>query len=240
MPSKPYDIMVMVLANGPGPADVVVSYPGLIDHAILDSAIQQLGKSMGFTPAGLAVRDAALAQHVSANGTDAEFKAPGLVTGSGRLPVGAIIRFLPQWEHMRLVFILDPKYPFVGPMDVTAEGFVVRLVNRVATYEYDVERISGRAAPPGEAKATGGVTRGPSTGLGGQGQKTAQASPSFIHQVLPAALIGLPSGLLAGWLLFGWREKRWRRRPAAGRRVDAQTTGSATQPTGSGHGTNTG
>ncbi|MGD0111358.1 MAG: hypothetical protein ABSD48_05790 [Armatimonadota bacterium] len=231
--------MVMVAANGPGPADVVVSYPGVIDHVVLESAIRQLGKSVGFTPAGFAVRDAALAQHVSANGTDAEFKASGLVAGSGRLPVGAIIRSLPQWEHMRLVFILDPTYPFVGPTDVTAEGFAVRLVNRVATYEYDVERISGKAAPPGEATATGGVTRGPSTGLGDRGQ-AAQAPPSFLQQVLPAALIGLPGGLLAGWLLFGWRERRWRRRPAAGRGADAQTAGSTTQTTGSGHGTKTG
>jgi hypothetical protein len=230
----------MVLANGPGPAGVVVSYPARIDHEALKSAIQQLGKSVGFAPSKLAIRDAPVAQQVSDLGTDAEFTASGLVTSSGRLPVGAIIRALPQWEHMRLVFILDPKYPFVGPADVTAEGFAVRLVNRVATYEYDVERISGKTAPPGEAKATGGVTQGPSAGLDEQGRSTGQASPSFIQQMLPAALIGLPSGLLAGWLLFGWRERRWRRRHAAGRGAGAQTTGSTTQPPSGGYGSKTG
>jgi hypothetical protein len=235
--AAPYDIVVMVLASGPGAADVVVSYPTVIDHAVLESAIRQLGASVGFTPAGLTVRNAALAQQISANGTDAEFKASGLVTNSGRLPVGAIIRALPQWKHMRLVFILDPEYPFVGPTDVAAEGFAVRLVNRVATYEYDVERTSGKAAAAGGA--AGGATSGPSAGPDTQDETAGQASAHLLHQVLPAALIGLPSGLLAGWLLFGWREKRWRRRLAAGKRADTQTTGSTTQLTGSGDGAKT-
>lgn len=229
--AKPYDVMVMVAAGEAGMAQVVVSYPNVVDHAALQAAIEGLGRLAEFTPSRLAIRDAPLAKQVSASGTDAQFDAPGLIGSAGQLPVGPIARSLSQWDHMRLVFMLDPKYPFTGPTDVTAEGLAVRLVNRVATYEYDVERISRSAAPPGEAEATAGAARPGVPVDAANGERTASRQlPSFAHQVLPAALIGLPSGLLVGWLLFGWRERRWRRRPAAARASGVQPRPSTEKP----------
>jgi hypothetical protein len=229
--SNPYDIMVMVAAAGGKPAQVAISYPGAIDQASLRAGIVELGRRGHFKPEQVVIRDAPLAQQVATPGTDAQFMAPGLIDPSGRLPVGPIIKSLPQWNHMRLVFLLDPNYPFSGPADVTAEGLAVRLVNRVATYEYDVERISGELSPTGgtsgSSGAAGGVTAAPASGK-------PVLAPGVSRQVLPAVLIGLPSGLLAGWLLSGWRGRRSRARRAAAVRPGGSQPTTAGKSGGSG------
>ena len=222
--AAPYDIMVMVAASGGKPAQVAISYPEAIDQASLRAGIAELGRRGRFTAGQVVIRDAPLAQQVSTPGTDAQFVAPGLIDASGRLPVGPIIRSLPKWNHMRLVFLLDPNYPFSGPADVSADGLSVRLVNRVATYEYDVERISGKPSPAGEASGSAGAAVAQASGAEGESPRV----PGVGHQVLPAVLIGLPSGLLAGWLLYGW----WGRRGRARRAVAVRPGGS--QPTTAG------
>ena len=235
--SKPYDIMVMVVATGPGPAQVAISYPATVAHAALSAGIQELGKRVSFKPGQVAIRDAPLAKQVAASGTDAQFNAPGLVSPSGRLPVGPIVHALPDWEHMRLVFILDPSYPFSGPLDVTTGGFAVRLANRVTTYEYDVERMKGKPAATGGAGSLPNPGKGDAA-TGASGEKPGASSASSVsRQVLPSMLIGLPSGLLAGWLLYGWRERRSRARRAASARAGTIRPTSAGRPSQTGQGT---
>lgn len=212
--AAPYDIMVMVAATGDKPPQVAISYASATDQSALRAGIETLGKRAHCRPEQVVIRDAPLARQVAAPGTDAQFLAPGMIDTSGRLPVGPIVRSLPNWSHMRLVFLLPPNYPFAGPGDVTADGLAVRLVNRVATYEYDVERISEEPSPAS-------VAGGPTAGAKGAGKKAApSAAAEASRQVLPAALIGLPSGLLVGWLLYGWRGRRSRARRAGGARPD--------------------
>lgn len=228
--STPYDIMVMVAASGGKPAQVAISYPEAIDQASLRAGIAELGRRGRFTPGQVVIRDAPLAQQVATPGTDAQFVAPGFIDPSGRLPVGPIIRSLPKWNHMRLVFLLDPNYPFSGPADVAADGLSVRLVNRVATYEYDVERISGKLSTTGEASDAADAAAAQAPGAEGKSPRV----PGVSHQVLPAVLIGLPSGLLAGWLLHGWRGRRGRTRRATGVRLDGSQPTTAGKSGGSG------
>jgi len=94
------------------------------------------------------------------------------------LPVGAVIRSLPDWQHMRLAFVVGEQFTFLGPTGAIADGFAVRLINQVAAYEYDVERMSERLTPPREPDL-----------------------PARRPPLLPAALIGAVTGLAAGWML---------------------------------------
>ncbi len=99
--------------------------------------------------------------------------------------MGAMIRSLPDWGHMRIVFILGEGFPFSGPGDAAADGFLVRLVNRMEAYEYDVERMSGTSAAGEEGVGSGG-----------------ESAP-----VLPAVVIGVMPGLVLGWLLADRRAR---------------------------------
>jgi len=205
--AQPYDIVVMVIASGSGDPQVALSYARPVSHRALRSGIEGLARGTGAKVSGVAIRDARVARGIAEKGTDAEFSAAGLIGEDGPLPVGPIIRSLPEWEHMRLVFALREDYPFAGPFDVTADGFGVRLVNRVATYEYDVERIS----KTGRAQDRSGVAGS----LGSSGAGAAESLPSargLSQQLLWAALIALPSGLLLGWLVYGWLARAGRRR----------------------------
>lgn len=228
--SNPYDIMVMVAAAGGKPAQVAISYPEAIDQASLRAGIEELGRRGHFTPGQVVIRDAPLAQQVATPGTDAQFTAPGFIDPSGRLPVGPIVRSLPEWNHMRLVFLLGPNYPFSGPGDAAADGLAVRLVNRVATYEYDVERISGKLPPADEANGSAGAAVSQASGA----TDKSSPAPGVSHQVLPAVLIGLPSGLLAGWLLYGWRGRRSRARRVVAVRPGGSQPTTADKSGGSG------
>jgi hypothetical protein len=90
---------------------------------------------------------------------------------------------------MRIVFLLDEGFAFSGPGDAAADGFVVRLVNQMEAYEYDVERMTGKVEVGGEAAPSGGE----------------------LAPVLPAVAIGAVPGLVLGWLLA---DRRGRERKA--------------------------
>lgn len=120
-------------------------------------------------------------------GTAAEFLASGMIAReTGMLPVGAVIRSLPDWQRMRVVFVLDKGFRFSGPRDASADGLAVRLVNMMEAYEYDVERMSGKV------------------GMGGEVAPAERKSAP----VLPAAAIGAAPGLVVGWLLGDRRRRR--------------------------------
>lgn len=191
--APPYDLTVLVLARPlPGAAQptsalVALSYSQTIEHRRLRAAIEELMARVGGRAAEMLIEDALLEAPDSTQGgeahlaTAAQFQAPGLVPlSSGMLPVGAVIRSLPDWQHMRLIFVVGDQFVFLGPTGAVADGFAVHLVNRVEAYEYDVERMSERLAPPKGADQPG------------------QRPP-----LLPAALIGAVTGLAAGWLLAG-------------------------------------
>jgi hypothetical protein len=177
---REHDLTAIVLASDEGPTYVALSYPEVIDHQAVADGIRQLAEQTGASVGQVEITDSQQAQGMPGEGTAAQFTAEGLVrVRTGALPVGPIIRSLPHWSRMRLVFIMGDDFPFVGPGDTAADGFVLQLVNRMKPYEYDVERKSGGAAPEQEMVEE-------ELGLGA---------------LLPAALIGLPAGLIVGWLL---------------------------------------
>ncbi len=186
------DLTVLVLAAPPEGAPsspsalVALSYAHLVDHQRLRSAIADLAARTRIKASDVRIEDSPLERTASSSQADlataAQFQAPGLVRPhSGVLPVGSIIRALPDWRRMRLIFLVGDRFPFRGPHQAAADGFVLRLLNQVAAYEYDVERMSGRIPPAEEASA----------------------APPPAEPLLPAALIGIVTGLAAGWLL-GW------------------------------------
>jgi len=209
---RPYDIVVTVMARSPGPTRVIIVYPKVVDHAAVRAGVAQLGRRAGFTPSALAVRDGLVARDLAARGTDVEFGAAGLVPKAGALPVGPIVRSIPDWEHMRLVFLLDEGYGFTGPTVAAASGFAVRLVNQTGAYEYDVERTTGTGRPPAGPAAPPGLGAGRLRSRAEAQSADAEPKPSGSRSLLPAVLIGLPSGLLAGWLAYGWWDRVGRAR----------------------------
>ncbi len=176
-----FDLSVLVLVPDLGPAQVALSYSKLVDHKALGAAISKIAQNTGASVSGLQIKDARQARGLSASATAAEFTIQGLVNPrGGALPVGPIIRALPEWRRLRLVFLVSEAFVFLGPTQATADGFSIRLVNRMKPYEYDVERSSREAAP---TKAAAVEKKQVSTAL------------------LPAIIIGLPAGFLVGWLL---------------------------------------
>jgi hypothetical protein len=187
-PSKPYDLTVLVLTQASMPDQVAISYSSTIDHSRLSEAIQRLSEQAQAQMTHISISNISPGRTPGAAGTDAEFLARGLVRDSGGLPLGPIIRSLPDWSHLRLAFIVDEPYSFCGPHDATADGFVVRLTKSSKVYDYDVERMSGEAAQAAQINI--GNSAQESTGRDGLPEGT-----------LPAALIAVPTGFLFGWLL---------------------------------------
>ncbi len=187
----PYDLTVVVLATGPGPTQVALSYSHQVDHDGLREAIRQLCGLASCQATEIAIRDEALEEGSPVLTTSAEFVAAGLVrAGRGALPVGPVVRSLPEWRHLRLVFMAGENYPFCGPTDSTVDGFVVRLVNRLVAYEYDVELKGGRAVPPDEPAP----------------------SDRAREPLLLSALLGAPSGFLFGLLTSTGQHRKSARR----------------------------
>jgi hypothetical protein len=175
-----YDLTVIVMSRPPARTVVALSYSRVIDEARLRAGIATLGERAGVKVSEVRIEEAPLGMGSVERATAAQFLAPGLVEpATGLLPVGAIVRALPEWEHMRIVFIPEEGFRLSGPRDASADGVVVRLVNEMEAYEYDVERMSGKVGPAGEAV------------------------PSEAHSVplLPAIALAVPPGLLLGWLL---------------------------------------
>jgi len=175
-----YDLIVIVLSRAPAPTQVALSYSHVVDEARLRAGIETLGERAGVKVSEVRIEEAPLGTGTGSLATAAQFVAPGLMKPeTGLLPVGAIVRSLPEWEHMRVVFVPEEGFRLSGPRDASADGVVVRLVNEMEAYEYDVERMSGEVGPAGEAV------------------------PSEAHSVplLPAIALAVPPGLLLGWLL---------------------------------------
>ncbi len=189
--SAPYDLTVVVLATGPGPTRVALSYSHQVDHDRLGEAIRQLCLLANCQATEVAISDVPLEEDSAVLSTSAEFAAEGLVrAGRGALPVGPVVRSLPEWRHLRLVFMAGENYPFCGPTNTMVDGFAVRLVNRLVAYEYDVELKSGRVVPP-EESAPSDRAREP---------------------LLLSALLGAPSGFLFGLLISTKKQKKSARR----------------------------
>jgi len=182
--AREYDLTVLVFAAGE-PPQMALSYSRTVDHNELRAGIENLLARVGAEPMDLVIQDGPLQRGSTRLATGAQLVAPGLVEQrTGMLPVGLIIRSVPAWTHMRLVFILGDDFRFSGPTDATADGFALTLVNRMKAYEYDVERKSGTVVPPEEARPP---------------------RPRAVS-LLPAVLIGLPTGFLSGWV-FGARRR---------------------------------
>ncbi len=187
----PYDLTVVVLATGPGPTQVALSYSHQVDHDRLREAIRELCGLVNCQATEVAIRDEPLEGGSSVLCTSAEFGAAGLVrAGRGALPVGPVVRSLPEWRHLRLLFMAGENYPFCGPMDSMVDGFAVRLVNRLVAYEYDVELKGGRVVPPDES-APSDRPREP---------------------LLLSALLGAPSGFLFGLIVSTGQHRKSARR----------------------------
>ncbi|MBN1459207.1 MAG: hypothetical protein JXA57_06705 [Armatimonadetes bacterium] len=175
-----YDLTVLVFSPLQGPTQLALSYPSVVDHDGLSSGIEQLARSTGALLGDVEIVDLQRARGAPEQGTAAEFSVTGLIhQASGSLPVGPLIRALPNWHHLRLVFIMPEEFTFVGPRNTVADGFAVQLVNDMQAYEYDVERKSVGSGPSAQATEAR-RTRSP---------------------VLSVVLIGLPAGFLVGWLL---------------------------------------
>jgi len=188
-----YDLTVLVFAPDAGPAQIALSYPTLIDRKALLKGLDALAQATGASMGHIEIEDAQQARGTPREATAAQLTVEGLVRPqTGALPVGPIIRSLPEWHRMRLVFIMGERFRFAGPLDASADGFVVRLLNRMKPYEYDVERKSGGVAP----------------------QEDVAEEKSASRALLPAVLIGLPAGFLVGWLLGDVTPARPRREQA--------------------------
>lgn len=175
-----HDLTVLVVSPQSGSTQMAISYPRVIDHEALSASIVELARATGAVLGEVEIVDLQRARGAPEQGTAAELTVTGLINrASGSLPVGPIIRFLPGWQHARLVFVPPAEFAFVGPRDTIADGFSVRLVNDMQAYEYDVERKS--------------------VGSGSSTQAT-EARPTR-RPMLSVVLIGLPAGFLVGWLL---------------------------------------
>jgi hypothetical protein len=198
-PAPRHDLTVLVVARSSGPGQVALTYSHPCDHSRLRTGIEELASRLNARVSQVTIEDAALALGSDLVGTAAEFVVAELVRG-GALPVGPIARSLPDWEHLRIAFIMDQMPIFCGPEDVTADGFIIRLVNRSGPYEYDVERMRGTAAPvaPGGAETD---------------EPAVPEARPLSAAALPVALVAMPGGFLLGWFLLRPRRNPESRRP---------------------------
>ncbi len=181
-----YDLAVLVIARDPHVALVGLGYSRSIDHKLLEESIDKLMARAHGRAEQLVIEDSPLGEAPVRLVTEAQFAAPGLIDREGGvLPVGVIARSLPEWRRMRLAFLVEEQFPFHGPGDASADGLVVKLINDMQAYEYDVERNSEPTAAPTTPEPV----------------RPKPVSP------LPAALIGMPTGFLLGWV-FGERRGR--------------------------------
>jgi hypothetical protein len=190
--TAPYDLTVLVYAPDVGPAQVAMSYPKVVDHVAIETGLGELARRTAARIGGVRISDGRQARGMAEVGTAVEFTATGLLDEArGALPVGPIVRSLPEWQHMRLAFMVGERFPWRGPGTTAADGFAVRLLSSMQPYEYDVERKRGRLAPTVVAP-----------------QKRAES-----RAVAPALLMGLLAGFAIGWLATGERQ---RTRPRSG------------------------
>jgi len=186
-PGAEYDLVVLVVAEAGQAEFVALSYTRAIESAALKESIERLGEAAGCRVSGISIREVPVQRGARELASDADFAAPGLIDlRGGGLPVGPMIRSFADWNRMRLVFLVGDEFPFAGPGDAEVEGFAVRLLGRVAPYEYDVERRRG-------TPQAGGETPPP------QPRQSPHAGP-FAWAV--GGLCGA-LGLLLGWFVSG-------------------------------------
>ena len=190
-PRAEYDLVVLVVAEAGQAELVALSYTRAIESAALKESIERLGEAAGCRVSGISIREVPVQRGARELASDADFAAPGLIDlRGGGLPVGPMIRSFADWNRMRLVFLVGDEFPFAGPGDAEVDGFAVRLLRRVAPYEYDVERRRGTPQAGGET-APPGPPRSPLLG-------------SFAWTA--GGLCGAV-GLLLGWFVSGWRRE---------------------------------
>lgn len=161
-----HDVTVLVLATGPGPDRVAISYSRVVNHSQLTSGVKALGQAAGVTTGEVEIREEPVLRGSPERATSAEFAAPGLVSGHpGPFPVEAIARSLPEWRRMRLVFAVGEKYQFAGPESGEAAGYRIELLPQAPTaYQYDVERMERGEQASQEAEGEGEAPRAPRGG----------------------------------------------------------------------------
>jgi len=191
-PGAEYDLVVLVVAEAGQAELVALSYTRAIESAALKESIERLGEAAGCRVSGISIREVPVQRGARELASDADFAAPGLIdVRGGGLPVGPMIRSFADWNRMRLVFLVGDEFPFAGPGDAEVDGFAIRLLRRVAPYEYDVERRRGTALAGGDMTPLPGPPRSP-------------LLDSFAWTA--GGLCGAV-GLLLGWFVSGWRRE---------------------------------
>lgn len=148
-----HDVMVLVLTRRHGPDQVAISYSHVVNHSRLTAAVAALSRDRGVAVGELSIREEPELRGSQTMVTSAKFVADGLASGgSGRLPVLAIARALPDWRHMRLVFVLGGESVITGPETSDQGGYRIRLIGNSAGYQYDVERMEGEQPAHGTDK----------------------------------------------------------------------------------------
>ena len=148
----PHDLAVLVMVQREGRARVALSYADRVSHPRLRAAFERLGEETGSRISGVAARDERPDFGSKALATTAEFTAANLLKpGAHPLPVSAFAEALPEWRHMRLVFVVGEDFAFAGPDSYTGDGFSVQLIKGTDVYEYDVVRMNGEPAPAAES-----------------------------------------------------------------------------------------
>ena len=176
--------MVLVIANSPGPTPVALSYARAVNHERLRAAIAGLAARTGSPVSGLVIEDKPLETKSQVASTAAEFLAEGLAPPNGApLPVQPFLEALPDWTHLRLVFVVGKGFIFAGPEADLGAGFAVQLIKGADVYQYDVVRMTGKPSAPVESS------------------KSAQR-PTSRRPLWGAAAAGLMAVLVAAvWLL---------------------------------------
>ncbi len=186
-----YDLMVIVYAPDVGPAQVALSYAKMVDHVAIQKGLTELAQRTGAVISNAQVQEGRLGRGTTEMGTGVELAAAGLISPrGGALPVEPIIRSLPEWNRMRLVFVVGDAFLWMGPQATTADGFVVQVVSSMKPIEYDVERKSSSTLPSTE-----------------QASNAALEQARVSSAALPVALTGLLAGFFVGWLLVSARRR---------------------------------
>ena len=160
-----YDLTVLIVATGPGPDQVAISYSHVVNHSEFAAAVKALSRDVGITAGSPSLREEPVLRGASELATSAVFLAPGLVRGrTGELPVLALARALPDWRHLRLVCLVGKDFRFAGPGDRSAEGYRIRLVGKGTSYQYDVERTNRGESAEGEKPAGSEATPAATSG----------------------------------------------------------------------------
>jgi len=191
--SRDYDLTVIVFAGDPGQTQVAASYSHTVDHAVVQARATALTGELGVPMSGLTIDDSPLVRGTEGLSTAVEFQAPGLVVSGQPLPLAAILRGLPDWQHARVAFVVGNGFAFVGPGDGTGVGnAVARLVGSGSSYEYDVEKGHQGTSTPAR------ITPSQSTAAR-RALPTRKAPPALGRIVLLSGTLVVAAAAVAAW-----------------------------------------